>query len=302
MVKDYYQFRLNANYDSVFNFIKNFASNTGQVLAANYKSGFFMFSTSRKFIPKGENTFFHILVKNEVNKDVKILLHIYAKCDSPTKNSEMVIKSFDSFKDQLIVQFGDSMEFEGITFNATQEVSEYLEIDQVEKIALIYSSDLIGFPYIFKFNNLISYELLEDGEVVTSGGLGSAIIGAMTFGGVGAIVGAATGKKKNCSICSSLKIKLTINDPNNPNMFTQYIDFLIAPEKRTSPKFISSLHTAQSCCSLLEIVLNEKNVDIATDRETTSDINSLKKYHELLECGIITQEDYDLKKKQILKI
>lgn len=47
----------------------------------------------------------------------------------------------------------------------------------------------------YHFTDLISYELVENDNIVTSGGVGQALIAGAAFGGAGAIAGGITGKR-----------------------------------------------------------------------------------------------------------
>lgn len=58
----------------------------------------------------------------------------------------------------------------------------------------------IGSNIWYKFSDLISYELLEDDAIVTSGGVGQALIRGAVFGGAGAVAGAITGKRIQKSV------------------------------------------------------------------------------------------------------
>lgn len=58
----------------------------------------------------------------------------------------------------------------------------------------------IGFNIWYKFSDLVSYELLEDDAIVTSGGVGQALIRGAVFGGAGAVAGAITGKRIQKSV------------------------------------------------------------------------------------------------------
>lgn len=49
---------------------------------------------------------------------------------------------------------------------------------------------------VCSFQDVNDFELKEDGETVISGKLGSALVGGVLLGGIGAIAG-ASGKKKN---------------------------------------------------------------------------------------------------------
>ena len=84
-------------------------------------------------------------------------------------------------------------------------------------------------PKIYNYSDIVDFELLEDGESITKGGLGRAITGGLLFGGIGAVVGGITGGKRSKSICNSLKIKITVNDMRSPVV---YINLLATATKR----------------------------------------------------------------------
>lgn len=65
---------------------------------------------------------------------------------------------------------------------------------------------------LYYYNQIVDFELLEDGETITKGGLGRAVAGGLLFGGIGAIVGGVTGGKKSKGICKSLQIKITLRN------------------------------------------------------------------------------------------
>lgn len=83
-------------------------------------------------------------------------------------------------------------------FEPTREVKKSLQINENTKEWLIpkglFSS--VMFPKVRRYDEIVSFELLENGNSVTKGGLGRAVAGGLLFGGVGAIVGGVTGEKK----------------------------------------------------------------------------------------------------------
>ena len=72
---------------------------------------------------------------------------------------------------------------------------------------------------LYYYNQILGFELLEDGETITKGGLGSAVVGGLLFGGVGAIVGGVTGAKRTKNVCKSLQIKITLRNSPCPRKF-----------------------------------------------------------------------------------
>lgn len=102
-------------------------------------------------------------------------------------------------------------------FKATNSVTKKFYMDENNKL---WYSPLENSgkkpPLMHSFSDVIDYELLEDGTSIIKGGLGSAIVGGALFGGVGALVGAAVGGKKQKEIIESMKISITLNDTLRP--------------------------------------------------------------------------------------
>lgn len=154
---------------------------------------------------------------------------------------------------------------------------------------------------VHNYEDLVSYEYSEDGGTVVSGGVGSAIVGGALFGIVGAVVGAATGKKKQSEFVNSMKIKLTVNDITNP---TEYIDMnpIRMRMKRSSGQYRKTLETTQEILSCLELIVKESQAKASANPvdNGTDPADEILKYKKLLDTGAITQEEYDAKKKQLL--
>ena len=105
-------------------------------------------------------------------------------------------------------------------FQPTKKVQKYISFDERNKLWTIS-----GYNILFKYEDILSYELLEDGESITKGGLGGALVGGALFGGAGAIVGGITGKKKTKKEINEFRIKIITRNEFYPEV---YINFLIA--------------------------------------------------------------------------
>lgn len=51
-------------------------------------------------------------------------------------------------------------------------------------------------PPLFQYSEIADYEYAEDGETITKGGIGSAVVGGALFGVAGAMVGGITERKR----------------------------------------------------------------------------------------------------------
>lgn len=180
-------------------------------------------------------------------------------------------------------------------FKPTSEVGTYLKVDDNNKMFM--TSGLL-----FNYDNLVSYELIEDGSTLTKSGLGRAVVGGALFGGAGAVVGAITGHKQK-ETCDSLKILITLKDTN---CTTVYIPFITVSVKKNGTVYQSAKSLAQNCSNLLTLIVSENNRNEATSTnassvsELISIADELAKYKKLLDEGVLTQEEFDAQKQKLL--
>ena len=182
-------------------------------------------------------------------------------------------------------------------FKADLKVSSYLLIDSKKRQFKI--KGLLNGLTIYDLDSIRGYEIVENGGSVTSGGLGRAAVGALTFGGAGAIVGAVTGKKHSTSIVESMQVKILMSDIDNPVLF---IDLISSKTKRTSIIYKIAVKDAEKIIYLLESQFKE-SADIGVQEsslEPQSSADEIRKFKELLDDGIITKEEFEEKKKDLL--
>lgn len=115
----------------------------------------------------------------------------------------------------------------------------------------------IGFPV----STLTSCELTVDKETQFKTSLGStagrAIVGGLLFGGVGAIIGGVTGKKKGKSLVHEMELLFSTSDLENP-----YISVIAFKNKKgvklDSFKFKTQLDNARYWCKFTEAVIERQ--------------------------------------------
>jgi len=185
------------------------------------------------------------------------------------------------------------------SFTVTKKIGTYIEFDNTKKQWLIPDGFWGGKknPTIYNFSDIMEFELLEDSNSVTKGGLGRAVTGGLLLGGVGAIVGGATGKKKSKTIVNSLIIKITVNNINSPVV---YINLISSPKKSSSIMYDAAYKSAHEILSVLSIITSDNKETAQPLKNNNSDADVIRKYKQLLDDGIITQEEFDTKKKQLL--
>lgn len=179
--------------------------------------------------------------------------------------------------------------------------------DDSLSIARVRTSGTFVNEYFFKYRKILDFELLQDGESIakSKGGLGSAVVGGMLFGGAGLVAGAVLGgkKTKTKNVCTSMKVKITLRD-NNPDVI--YVDLITKETKCDSGAYKDAAKQAQDILSALQVAADKAAGEAAAQASAPvlsaapSAADELMKFKQLLDAGAITQEEFDAKKKQLL--
>lgn len=182
-----------------------------------------------------------------------------------------------------------------VKFTATKIVGDFLEIDDKNKIIRIKN----GISTVTKsYSDILDFELQEDNESVIKGGTGRALAGGLLFGGVGAIVGSATGNRKTNSIAQKMTLVIRLNDMNTPMI---QIPLIKSPTKRNSTLYSLNRKIAEEAISVLNVIANgELENNKTSSQDLVSEVDKIRQYKKLLDDGIITVEEFDAKKKQLL--
>lgn len=148
-----------------------------------------------------------------------------------------------------------------------------------------------------RYEDIIGYEFVEDGEtVVKGGGIGRAVVGGALFGGAGAVVGAVTGKREQKAVCSKLQVIVTVKGRKNPMVA---LDFLSSPTKKDGMLYRSAVDAARLCVSKLAEISDERDRTLREEVQKSSS-EEIREMKSLCDEGVITQEEFDAKKKQLL--
>lgn len=175
----------------------------------------------------------------------------------------------------------------------SESVGKYLVVFSKERLwsCMVSKSET---PYLFSFDDIINYELLEDGACVTKGGLGSAAVGGFLFGGVGAIVGGGLGRKQH-DLVQKMGIRISTKVPLMSHI---EIPILTTETKRSGMLYSSCKETALKILSLLDQIMSQQGQQEPSSAVSSAD--ELLKFKKLLDEGIITQEEFEAKKRQLL--
>lgn len=171
---------------------------------------------------------------------------------------------------------------------------------------------------IIPFDKILKVELIENGTTISSKStirtVGGSFIGGAIAGGAGAVVGGLSGNSKNIKKISSVQVKITIREINDPsfiidafNAQTMTIEGKpIKPDSLEGYKYKQGLTHANRIVDILRVVIDEvdnhSNITANNIQQNTSIADELKKLADLKRDGILTQEEFDIQKAKLLNV
>ena len=158
-------------------------------------------------------------------------------------------------------------------------------------------------PVFINFNKILSCEIVKGGEGSKTSG------GAMT-GAYGISVGSATTQ----ATLKSLSLRLTMKDIDNPTIEISLVGLTsssiielgilqVDGLKSQTPEYIAAMTFVEKAKAVIDSIIANNSVSETTVNQEipqNTSIDELKKYKDLLDSGILTQEEFDAKKKQLL--
>lgn len=252
-------------------------------------------------------------------KDGIICLDCYRNTRMPSDQEtlkQVALASLDEFWGLVEVNNDrlralDELADEIQTFDFTTAMGEWAKFDDESRRVLFkshhnpYSQQFKAEDYaIFDYDQIVDFELLEDGDSVLKGGVGRAVVGKVLFGNVGAIVGSTTRKER--AVCNSLIIKMTVKDYVAPAF---YVNLITSEMRKDNQTYKELYQYAQDITAKLNIIASEKKEmeqippKVVVEQTPQVDpVEEIRRFKELMDEGILTQEEFEAKKKQILGI
>ncbi len=254
-------------------------------------------------LPAGSIVFFVIVALILTGSPFLDVLLIFKKSDEELAVKAMRKESYGKLKQNLQEQRVLDSDF---TISKTIPIvtngwsTTELLIDNINK-KFVYRNGTI-YSKARKFSDIINYEVYENGKSCVKGSAGSALVGGVFFGLTGLIVGSNVSRNIN-EECNQLKLIIRINDFNCPQIVINYA--YNAALSKSSTTYNNMKDNLQSVCSMLEYMINKRTLEqssmlkqeVVTPKSDKEQLTELK---EMLDDGLITQEDFEKKKKQIL--
>lgn len=177
-------------------------------------------------------------------------------------------------------------------FSATFTPHKKISFDDNHKLLLANNNIVLDYSQI-RYCDII---LVDSEQITNSNGVGRAVVGGILAGGTGAVVGATTAEKRMVDIIKRLYIKLTISSLSKPAIF---IDLVSSPIDKNSAQARQLLQTAEIVASKVHLIIDEHLVPPNAEKPFDA-VKEIRRYKELLDDGIISQEEFELKKKELL--
>lgn len=180
-------------------------------------------------------------------------------------------------------------------FSETDSVGSFLKIDRNNKFWIVPgSAGSKENPKVFQFDDLIDYELIADDSTIKKSGIGSAAVGGLLFGGVGAIVGGAAGRKSLDAI-NSLKIRISTKDKIFGSLLISLIN---TKTKKGTFVYNTMMDSAQKLVSAFDMIENEKGNPSPVSSPSVAD--EILKLKQLLDAGALSEQEFQSQKSKLL--
>lgn len=155
------------------------------------------------------------------------------------------------------------------------------------------------------YTNIQKYEYQENGKTKGTYGkmVATAALGGMVFGGAGAIIGAMIQGKGTKELVKSASVVVVHKVGNGFENFEIRVfdNRFNDPIKKSSSEYSSLLNEAQKLMAALDNAMEiETSQSQPTKSENVSAADELLKYKSLLDAGLITMDEFNRQKAQLL--
>ena len=163
-----------------------------------------------------------------------------------------------------------------------------------------------GFTYseVYDFSDVLECNIFEKNCQQLQSAANSAAIGGLLFGTTGAIIGSSVSRKIE-DINSGLSVLICLKDEKNPLINIEYIK-IGSSYDMNNLQYLQKKSSAQQLYNEISQFIEIKNVSYVNNnvkaeaQSKKSNKEQLQELKEMLDDGLITQEDFEQKKKQIL--
>lgn len=186
-----------------------------------------------------------------------------------------------------------------------------------EELKIMLNTTGVPTKRVINYRDLLSCEVCEDGVAVTrtsrTSQIGSALIGGLAFGGLGAVVGSLTGKHVSADKVTRVDLVIVVNDSKSP---IHKISLLLVEVSKSSTLYRQAADRATHWAAVLEVLIRQadsEDVDsnalpaggrggpaISSGYPIASVADEIKKLADLRETGVLTDDEFVAQKRRLL--
>lgn len=218
-----------------------------------------------------------------------------------------ILKKNSNIKENYYNNFFEKNEF---ILDRECAINTYSKI-MIDKIHKKFAINGTMGIYCFNYEDLIDFEIKENGSSVIQGKVGSTLVGGFLLGGIGALAG-SSGRRNVTDVCNDLSLKVYVNNSDIGCITERINKYSIDKNsieyqqlsKRVDDivgilKYIKSQNTQSKVDN--EIVIDKSIQETEVENQKSSDgFEQLEKLAELKEKGIITEVEFEESKRKIL--
>jgi hypothetical protein len=154
---------------------------------------------------------------------------------------------------------------------------------------------------MYSFNDIMESEIVIDGNTIVktsaTSAIGRAVVGGVLTGGVGAVIGGVTGKKSHNEVVKKIDLKICVNDSSNPFYKIRFLD---TECKKGDYIYNDGYEKAEKWHGIISTFIKQSELKESKKESVSTDINDLLKLKELLDAGLLTNEEFTEQKKKLL--
>lgn len=208
--------------------------------------------------------------------------------------ADTVITGISEEEAKKAVSFAEEQEAKAASFSPNRKIGTLMELSEEDRKWLIYTGvyGRRSNPVVFGYEDLMGFVLLEDRIAIAGGGIGQSAVSRQSEDGK---------EIKDGGICTSLKLQIRVNDKNRPAV---YISFISAPSIKGTRVCKKIYQDAKECCEALQMICSGREKEPGSDSKSQETVVSvaeeLWKLKKLMDSGVLTKEEFEAKKKQLL--
>lgn len=198
-------------------------------------------------------------------------------------------------------------------FNATQKFmgnngSTGIAIDENrKKVCLVKLQSGEAEVDVCSYRDIISCELFEDGNTISSisraSQIGGALVGGIALGGVGAIIGGLSGKTTSTQKPKRVDLRITINRTDSP---IHDINFMDVEASKDGIIYTVAMQQARHWHGVISVIIRRADKEDSANRSMVAPSSSIsvtdeiRKLAQLRDEGLISEEELAVRKAKFL--